>query len=344
MDEIEAAAWEVFWKRRFYRNLLFGNSTPDFEAFEAVKAGATLDWRLGTVQWPSEKPLLKAAVPLFEIEDSADSPDLIRTRYLCRGGSVLLTGPTGIGKSSLAMQLAVAWGIGEECLGFEPSEPIATLFVQAENDAGDVQEQRDGIIEGMDLDEQAEAVLNEMVSVATVDDASGPAFFTRLESLIRQWQPDLIILDPLLAFVGGDLNRQDVAADFLRHRLNPMLHRANVGCLIVHHEGKPARDGNQQGNPNYAGLGSSELSNWARAICSLTIEGDAYCLTLGKRGKRAGIADDYGATRVWLRHAANRICWSKPTPQRWHPRKRQRPLRTCLRSFHCHPGKSLKPP
>ena len=167
-----------------------------------------------------------------------------------------------------------------------------------------------------------------MVSVASVDDCSGRDFFVRLERLIRDWQPDIVILDPLLAFVGGDLSRQEVAADFLRHRLNPILHRAGIACLIVHHTGKPVRDGKEGPHQDYSGLGSSELSNWARAICNLTVEGDAYCLTLGKRGPRAGILDDMGCTRVWLRHSVNRICWRRATRRPWPASPNPRPPTT----------------
>lgn len=313
-DEIEQCGHEVFCGRRDWRSILFSRPVLDIDVFEAARTGATLDWRVGAIRWPKQSALLKHAVPIFDVRDEGDGSDeLIQTRYLCRGGSMLITGPTGVGKSSLITQLVFSWGLGRPCLGFEPNGPISTLLIQAENDAGDVIEAREGIVQGLDLGEADEAVLNEMVSVATIDDATGPEFFARVEKLIRYWHPDLIVIDPLLAYVGGDINRQDVAANFLRNHLNPLIHRANAACIIVHHEGKPPRENQKQGpsSPDYSGLGSSDLSNWARAIAALKVEDDAFSLTLGKRGKRAGVADEYGTAKIWLRHADGFIFWQQ---------------------------------
>ena len=55
------------------------------------------------------------ARPLGELVRSpqGDPNELLRYRYLCRGGGLLLVGPTGIGKSSLSMQF-----IGEKGEGY----------------------------------------------------------------------------------------------------------------------------------------------------------------------------------------------------------------------------------
>ena len=318
-DAVEAAAWEVFWNRRYFRSLLFGMRgvgsaviPQDFEYYETLKTGAVFDWRLGSIQRSEQRPLVRRPIPLFDVQDEGDAANLIESRYLCRGGSLLLSGPTGIGKSSLALQLAVSWGLGRECLGFEPSAPLSSLIVQAENDPGDVSEMAAGVADGMGLDEGERNIVNQMVSIHSAGEDTGQRFFSSLESLIRDWQPDLLIIDPLLAFVGDDLSKQNVAANFLRHNLAPLLRKTNMGVLILQHEGKPTKEGNQQSNLDYSGFGSSDLANWARAILSLRRDGDAFCLSLGKRGKRSGIVDDQGEHRVWLRHATGgRICWEQ---------------------------------
>ena len=88
-----------------------------------------------------------------------DDPDeLLRHRFLCRGGGMLLVGPTGIGKSSFALQCMILWAVGREAHGIRPPRPLKSLVVQAENDDGDMAEMRDGVIGGLGLKEAKDLV------------------------------------------------------------------------------------------------------------------------------------------------------------------------------------------
>ena len=46
-----------------------------------------------------------------------DPSELLRNRLFCRGGGMLLVGPTGVGKSSLSMQGMILWALGREAFG-----------------------------------------------------------------------------------------------------------------------------------------------------------------------------------------------------------------------------------
>jgi hypothetical protein len=80
-----------------------------------------------------------------------DPDELLKHRFLCRGGGAMVNGPTGVGKSSFLMQAAVLRSIGRSFFGIQPARPLTSLLVQAENDDGDLVEQREGVFTGLGL-------------------------------------------------------------------------------------------------------------------------------------------------------------------------------------------------
>jgi hypothetical protein len=82
----------------------------------------------------------------------ADDPnELLKHRFLCRGGGMLVVGNTGIGKSAFVIQCAILWSVGREAFGIKPRGALRVLIVQAENDQGDMAEFREGILAGIGL-------------------------------------------------------------------------------------------------------------------------------------------------------------------------------------------------
>src|SRR3954471_16663965 len=65
------------------------------------------------------------ALRLIDVPASpeGDPDELLKKRYLCRGGGLLIAGPTGIGKSSFTMQLMVEWALGYDSFGIMPARP-----------------------------------------------------------------------------------------------------------------------------------------------------------------------------------------------------------------------------
>jgi len=64
-----------------------------------------------------------------------DPAELLKHRYLCRRGGLLLVGPTGHGKSSLAMQLMIKWSLGQSVFSLEPARPLKRDFSVTTNAA-----------------------------------------------------------------------------------------------------------------------------------------------------------------------------------------------------------------
>lgn len=249
-------------------------------------------------------------------------------RWLCKGGSCLFVGQSGIGKSSLALQMAINWALGRSTFGIKPAKPLRSLFIQAENDLGDVSEMVQGSLSALGIKQGQKqfSLLEDRLTVVTDTVHTGKAFCEAVRKLVAKHKPDLVWFDPLLSFIGDDISQQKVCSEFLRNWLNPISHETGVIWMMVHHTAKPPSDkaARQHWNStdfSYSGTGSSELTNWARAVCLLrrTSEED-FELMLAKRGKRAGAIDLQGAPTnvINLKHHDNSILWvqtNKPEPQ-----------------------------
>ncbi len=275
---------------------------------------------------------------LLDFEPDKDPNTLLGKRWLCKGGSLLIVAPSGVGKSALAMQMALGWANGMTFCGIAPVRRLKSLLIQAENDKGDMAEMFQGVCKGMGIDvfdEDKIAELKRNIAIVRVRTRSGERFLELLRRLIDKHKPDLVWIDPLMSFVGDDISRQPVIASFFRDGLDGISESTGVTFCCVHHTGKPpadkkAREGWTNSDHAYAGYGSSDLTNWARAAIALRRVNDAtFELKLVKREKRAGATHPNGepTTSLWLQHAAVGILWEQLEPPEESEPKNDRPGR-----------------
>lgn len=239
-------------------------------------------------------------------------------RWLCRGSSLLITGQSGIGKSSFTMQMACSFAVGRELFGIPTKRPLRIGVVQAENDSGDLAEAYRGVTSAMELTQTERALLHENLRFYTETSRTGKDFADMIRKIVVRQRLDMIICDPLLSYIGGDLSKQEVASHFLRNLCGPILSDTGVILCFTHHEGKPkpkeVTDGQTISDMAYSGLGSSELVNWARAIINIRRESKdlpIFSFNLTKRGKLAGMRtlDGKQTLSLKLRHAEGKVLW-----------------------------------
>jgi RecA-family ATPase len=289
------AAWEA------------GQNTPDEDAMMPISKLATYD-------------------------TSHDPNNLLGKRWLCRGGSLVVAGQSGIGKSSMCMQLMILWALGLPAFNITPVAPLRSLLIQAENDVGDLAEMYQGVREGMGLTPEQEAILDERIFIYRDTTRTGSDFVAAASSLVDRHQPDLVWADPLLNYIGDEISEQRVISDFCCKLLNAVSLRTGVVWCLLHHTGKPSKDPKAASHWTasdlaYSGLGSSALVNWARETAVLvrlkTPEGEppTFQLSMTKRRTRAGMLDSTGqpTDTIFVRHSQHGgICWEQcesPEPE-----------------------------
>ena len=263
---------------------------------------------------------------LMKFDRKADPTNVLGNRWLCRGGSLVMAGQAGTGKSALMMQAAINWTLGQDFFGIKTNDgmKMRTLVIQAENDAGDVAESMQDQIKGLGLSEFQKDDLKDRMFIYRESVATGKEFGDVLRKLVIQHQATICFVDPLMAFVGADISETSEAAKFLRHIIQPILNETGVIIVFMHHTGKPKSSKDKEGQTAadlaYQLFGSSEVTNWAREIACLQRcpgEEQIYRLGLTKRRSRAGMTDGFKTCgEIYIRHSPNRdeIRWVRSQP------------------------------
>lgn len=280
-------------------------------------------------EWLAERAMDGVGQPLslsklLEFDSANDPNSVLGNRFLCRGGSLLLVAPSGVGKSTLATQMAFTWGLGQRLFGIRPKNKLKSLIIQAENDSGDIAEQAQGSLAGMNIDpsEHVDEVEDIRQNVVFVRDTihTAEAFCSTVSRLVERHKPDLVFVDPLMSFLGGDVSSQEVCSRFFRNGLNPIAEATGIIFVIVHHTAKPPKEkaksieGWTPADYAYLGAGSHEITNWARAVIVLQQQQDderRFVLSIVKRGRRAGATTLSGelTTSIPLAHSEHGLSW-----------------------------------
>jgi hypothetical protein len=260
--------------------------------------------------------------PLMHINSGEPDPQntVLGDRFLCVRGSLLFVGPSGIGKSSASVQQDILWSLGRPAFGIRPQRPLRILTIQAENDPEDLAEMREGVCRGMGLSAEDRAAVSERVFYETECGRTGLAFLAFIDERLSLGSFDLLRLDPFLAYLGADVNHAEKTADFLRSGLNPLLAKHGVACILNHHTPKVTnRDtSNWRGTDwMYAGAGSADVTNWARAILVIdpTHAAHVFKFIAAKRSGRIGWVDEAGEKQFARHycHAADGLHWREAT-------------------------------
>ncbi len=240
--------------------------------------------------------------------------------WIRKGDIATFISTAGAGKSVATVQAAMAWGIGLPYLGIRPPRPLRILLFSGEDDETTIGQIREGLLEN------SEALTSRKLSACDLEPLNrnlrtefareyvGPRFHSHLAGLIKSDPVDLVIINPLLSYVGGEIVA--MASEFLRAGLMPILQEHGCASLIAHHTGKMAKDGWDNTDDTYSAIGGGEMANIPRTILTLrpTPADGLFVLRVSKRQTTGWKDSDGRFTNSYFVRRTN-----DPTRPAWLP-------------------------
>ena len=189
-------------------------------------------------------------------------------------------------------------GAGRMAFGIPVSGALKILITQSEDSRNDRIEMAQ-MLPALGLSEQEQEMAHHNVRIASVRGVAGQNFLRQLDHTLQayeleDWRADIIIINPLTAYLGGDETKPEVCTAFFRVGLDPILSRHNCAALIAHHPPKTSQnptDKFRYFDWQYRMAGSHHLTNWARATVGIEPtdqEGGVFRFIAGKRGEKIG--------------------------------------------------------
>lgn len=197
----------------------------------------------------------KTALKLIHMEDvQTRKVNWLWYPYIPYGKITVIEGDPGEGKTTLALTLAALLSRGQPlpCDEDIPYEPISIIYQTAEDGIDDTIKPR---LEKANADCSKIRVIDETEKELSMTDE-------RLEQAIAETNAKLVILDPIQAYIGSDVDM---------HRANeirPVLKRLGIiaekyGCAIVLIGHMNKASGSKS---TYRGLGSIDIQATARSV------------------------------------------------------------------------------
>lgn len=271
---------------------------------------------------PQEFPLQS----IIDYDPENDPDNLIGDRWIRRGSSMLFVGQSGCGKSSMAFYQGLRWAIGSDWFGCQPVRPLKVAYVQAENDIADQHDALKGAAQMVFGSDWQNGLRRADMLFFREAVRTGVEFTTMLRRLIRKTKVDIVYIDPLLSYIGGNPSDIEVCANFTRHLLQPIMMETGVVIVLVHHFPKPkGKDDKPESVADmaYSGFGSSDLTNWAREVIVLKEVGfnqpRRFMLGMAKRGDRSGLKDKNGnkTGSIVIQRGVGTISWDYAPPEQF---------------------------
>ena len=228
----------------------------DDEVKQAVMSA--LKYTPGTSSYTKEKNTFPAIVKCLA-DITPIKTEWLWYPYIPMGKITLIQGDPGMGKTMMVLKIAATISKGGEFFTDDD------LFIPPRDKTpGNVvyQTAEDGIADT--IVPRLKKMNPDFTHIYTIDESNAPLSMTdeRLEEIMKQYNPKLLILDPLQAYLGAnvDMHRANEVRPVLKH-IGNLAEKYNCAVLIVMHMSKMT-----QATALHRGLGSIDIPAAARSV------------------------------------------------------------------------------
>jgi len=209
--------------------------------------------------------------------------------WLRMGDAATFISTAGAGKSVGITQAAYAWGLGFPYFGIQPTRPLRVLLFSGEDDDVTLGQCREGFLEhseaitGKRLIESDLETLDRNLRTDFSREHVGNQFHVRLPKLLEQEPADLVLVNPLFSYIGGDIVAN--ASEWFRVWLLPLLQQFECAAIVASHTNRMTTKSWDEKDDVYSGIGGSEMANIPRSVLTLrpTKANGLFELKVGKR-------------------------------------------------------------
>jgi AAA domain/Primase C terminal 2 (PriCT-2) len=190
---------------------------------------------------------------------------------LVRKDITIVAAPGGVGKSTLAIGISTCLATNKELLGEKIwAKNLTALYINGEDPYEELERRihafdlKHGITEqeldrlivygNDDWEAQMLSLLRTQDKTSVIDDNG----IAHLQRLIEEFRPDLVVIDPLINFCGGNINDNAVMGMVMR-ALKGLATKFDCAIMVVHHTRKGSDLNNQE-----AVSGAATIVNLAR--------------------------------------------------------------------------------
>jgi hypothetical protein len=206
----------------------------------------------------------------------------------------------------------MCWGLGLPYLGIRPPRPLRIILFSGEDDGVTLGQCREGLLEhseaitGRKLSAKDLEPLDRMLRTEFIREHVGLSFHAHLAGMLRDEPADLVIVNPLLSYLGGEVVAE--VSKWIRAGLMPVLQSNDCAAILAHHTPKLAKDGWENTDDTYSGIGGAEVANIPRSILTLrpTAAKGLSVVNVSKR-QTTGWKDDAGnyCTHYFVKRTEN---------------------------------------